>query len=528
MMRRFAVHPLFIAAFFVLTLWSQNLSEVSFGAVWRSLLVVVAGVGVAFGLAVLAVRRDHRRIAVAVSGVTLLFFSYGYVWDLVNRAIAEHRYLLLLMLVVAAMFVFAAFKLRRHVAEMTTILNGVGVVLLVTAMLPVAQSAGEAAPSQVPVGTPGYGVTAIPDRDIYYIILDRYGSEKSLRALFDYDNHPFMAWLEQRDFSVAYDSLGNYNKTAHSLGASLNLDYLDDLATAANHNSGDWGPVYAKLRDHQIGRFLTRSGYEYVHVGTWWGPTATATSADVTYRYGGRSEFSQVLLHTTAVPGLRAALGLGGDSDTRLLKRNATLYQFDKLEDIARAESDQPRFVFAHLTIPHEPYVFDADGSLVTQEMEDVRSRARNYTAQVEYANLRMQRIVELLLDGPEDEHPIIVLQADEGPHPVLYEHLEDDYNWANAPTAELQEKLRILNAYYLPELHPDPVYRDITPVNTFRVILREYFGADLGLLPDRSFVFIDENHLYDFVEVTDRVDGDESLPDPHEGRYRRSAVTDP
>ena len=90
---------------------------------------------------------------------------------------------------------------------------------------------------------------------------------------------------------------------------------------------------------------------------------------------------------------------------------------------------------------------------------------------------------------------------------------------------AELQEKLRILNAYYLPGVG-EPVPSDISPVNSLRLVLREYFGADLALLADRSYVFIDEEHLYDFVEVTDRVDGDERLPDPHEGRFRRRPVS--
>jgi hypothetical protein len=36
--------------------------------------------------------------------------------------------------------------------------------------------------------------------------------------------------------------------------------------------------------------------------------------------------------------------------------------------------------------------------------------------------------------------------------------------------------------------------------------VFREYFGADLDLLPDRSFTWPDNDHLYDFRDVTDQI----------------------
>jgi len=48
---------------------------------------------------------------------------------------------------------------------------------------------------------------------------------------------------------------------------------------------------------------------------------------------------------------------------------------------------------------------------------------------------------------------------------------------------------------------HP---YDDITPVDTFRVILDQFFDAELPLLPDQSF-FSTWSAPYRFVDVTDR-----------------------
>ena len=46
-----------------------------------------------------------------------------------------------------------------------------------------------------------------------------------------------------------------------------------------------------------------------------------------------------------------------------------------------------------------------------------------------------------------------------------------------------------------------------MTPVNTFRFIFNKYFGADLELLPDKNYIYEDEDHFFKFIDVTDRLD---------------------
>ena len=65
--------------------------------------------------------------------------------------------------------------------------------------------------------------------------------------------------------------------------------------------------------------------------------------------------------------------------------------------------------------------------------------------------------------------------------------------------------RLGNLVAMYLPGVDVD-VSDTFTSVNTFRLVFREYFGADLELLPDRSFTWPDNDHIYDFRDVTDLI----------------------
>ena len=70
----------------------------------------------------------------------------------------------------------------------------------------------------------------------------------------------------------------------------------------------------------------------------------------------------------------------------------------------------------------------------------------------------------------------------------------------------DLEIKYPILNAFYLPGLADPGVYPEISTVNTFRLVLGRYFGADLPLLPDRLYTYRDKAHLYDFNDITDRL----------------------
>ena len=70
------------------------------------------------------------------------------------------------------------------------------------------------------------------------------------------------------------------------------------------------------------------------------------------------------------------------------------------------------------------------------------------------------------------------------------------------------RETLPILNAYFLPNGGEKYLYPDITPVNSFRLILDLYFGTDLGLLEDRSYL-TNYQVKYDLI-----CDADGILPD--------------
>jgi hypothetical protein len=47
---------------------------------------------------------------------------------------------------------------------------------------------------------------------------------------------------------------------------------------------------------------------------------------------------------------------------------------------------------------------------------------------------------------------------------------------------------MKILNAYFLPPNVEEVLYDQISPVNTFRLLFNQEFGADFDLLDDASY----------------------------------------
>jgi len=81
---------------------------------------------------------------------------------------------------------------------------------------------------------------------------------------------------------------------------------------------------------------------------------------------------------------------------------------FERLDRLGGSDS---LFVFAHLILPHTPYVFDAHCGPVVAP--DVRDR-RPYLAQLQCANAMVLKLVTDLIRRP-GERPIILLQGDHG-----------------------------------------------------------------------------------------------------------------
>jgi hypothetical protein len=151
--------------------------------------------------------------------------------------------------------------------------------------------------------------------------------------------------------------------------------------------------------------------------------------------------------------------------------------------------------------------VFDSEGRFVTAEQERRTEIRDAYLAQIRFANRKILEMVDELRSVPPEQQPIIIIQSDEGPGPARWDpDTPQHYDWTKASQRTLDEKFRLLSAYHVPGLTDPGIYDTMSPVNAFRVLFNGYFGTDLPLLPDRSYVFVNELYPYRFIDVTERV----------------------
>ena len=120
------------------------------------------------------------------------------------------------------------------------------------------------------------------------------------------------------------------------------------------------------------------------------------------------------------------------------------------------------------------------------------------HAAQVLGLGKYVDRAIEGILANSANP-PIIIVQGDHGPRLGLTENVE---------TSDVEERMAILNAFYLPGIPQKKLYPQISSVNTFRFIFNEYFGQNYPLLDDRSyFSYLGLN----MIEVTERISPDPS-----------------
>lgn len=500
------VHPLLFAMFPILFLYSENIAEVSPSEI---VMPMALALGSTLLLLVLSglILRDFRKAGIVVSILLFLFFSYGNIFLLMGEWDSVHNLLLPIWVILFLCTAYFVIKTRRDLHKVSNILNMVAAVIVLFFAINITANETDIALQDIEtaVGTETDTVNlgeakidTLPD--IYYIILDRYPSARTLEEVYDFDNSEFMDYLSTKGFYIASESMANYPNTRSSLASALNMEYVNYLSEVLGEEFSDVGVIDAMLEDYKVWRLLKSRGYEFIHFGDWWEMTRENTHADVNINYYNIPEFSLRLFISTWLYPISVKLHVFEDWHYMQWKR--VLYKFDKLAEIPNIE--EPTFVFAHFITPHPPYVFDMEGNYVSADEVRRRDEMINYLDQLVYINSKVRALIDEILSISEVP-PIIILQSDEGTWPERMRVDSSNFSYEVATDAELREKMNILNAYYLPDIDKDVLYPSITPINTFRLVFNSYFDADLELLPDRSYAFY-KGHPFKFFDITDKV----------------------
>jgi hypothetical protein len=495
-------HPVLFAAYPILFLWSQNLGEVDpLDALIPLLVATVAAFAVTWLLG--RVLGDVRRAALIATPLAIGLLLYGHADNALHGTPIRSGLQQVGWLVVVGASVIAAVRLPlRWVRPLDSLLLAIGSVLVgfsLISILPFQVGAAVASGDDRPADRDPVGSsTTAQRRDVYWLVYDRYGSDRSLESRFG-DAGDLTDGLRALGFTVLDESHANYVRTSFSMASTLNLTHFDELAASRGPDDRDIAVVNRMIQDSLVARQFKALGYRYTHIGSWWDPTRSDSAADVNLNLPGASDFVDSLYDETAFPALARRLGLTRDGPGGPYRHfDHNVFALDALDEV---RSDPgPKFVHAHLLLPHKPYVFDRDGTFIG---ESDLPESDLHAQQLAYANSRIRAFVEPLLRLPPDEQPIIIIQADEGPYTERYAADLDGFDWTGATPEELEQKFGILNAWYVPAGAAVDLYPSMTAINTFPVLFRDYFGLDYEPLPDVVYA-ANEGRPYDLLDITD------------------------
>lgn len=506
------LHPILFAIFPTIFLLSNNIGEITIDQIAQPLILSVILAILVWALINLIIQ-DRKISAITTSFLLLAFFSYSYVDRLFFWFRLHAGFYLLFMGVSAFLITYSLIKSQKGILKITLILNITAIVILIFPSLNVVfqeKTRIRQDRSAEQLFSHDFQKKINKKPDIYYIVIDSYASNTTLKDYYNFDNSEFVNYLRNKGFYIADKAKANYPFTTPSLASSLNINYLDNIAQKMGVNSQDSTPLFRLTEDNQVALYLKSLGYTYYHFGPEQLPTTFNKNADFNYTYSGNwltfSPLTGLLLDQTLLSYISSSAECTSVFSVLCIgslnsRRNHYTYALDQLGNLEdKVGLDGPKFIFYHSLFTHVPFVFAEDGKYVSRVLERTRSWEQNYLNQLKFTNTVLKHLIETILKDSK-EPPIIVLQSDEGPYPERFWADKANFDWKAATKDELTEKFGILSAYYLPGVDAK-IYPSVTPVNSFRIIFNEYFGEQLQLLDDKIYAQRKYGTPYDFFSI--------------------------
>ena len=373
----FIIHPILFSIFPVIFIFSENIHLLPVTEIFLPLVTIV-------GITVLVLflsknKIEYRnKVALVISLIIVLFFTYGYFYGIINDAqlenseISRHRYLLMPYFGLGIVGITFFIKSNRLFNNATTITNGIAISIIVIISMNIATDVSNGNFFGSPelgndekflgVGAQGPLEEFVIDHDsnqdlrtesekiqnikpdIYYIIPDEYPSNYALKQFFGFDNIEFLTFLETNDFHVVNNSFSNYPSTIQSLTSSLNMEYLDTITEGVDADSKNYHLLNELLSDNLVMRKLSSQGYDVVNIGSLWGPNGgfkNIKSNLCEFKEVNRDSLSRQLIEKTMISYFY-------ERYFEQLRRDQIICTYNEIELLSE-EQNKPKFIFVHI-----------------------------------------------------------------------------------------------------------------------------------------------------------------------------------
>jgi hypothetical protein len=307
--------------------------------------------------------------------------------------------------------------------------------------------------------------------DIYLLVADEYAGTKQLTDIFNFDNADFISFLKKKSFHVIPNSRSYYNMTVFSVASLLSLDSLKIL-DPKKPQTKDYTLAGLEIQNSPVGLFLQNSGYDVSNLSIF-----NFLNKQPQFTHSHMVNFGQAFNMRTLTASIYKDINkrffrTGASKDDRLTDLNYNKNTIDFLLKKISFTSGRPKFIYAHLLMPHSPYFFNEDGRL---NPPAERNSESSYLGYLKYCNKQIEIVIKKIFESSK-KPPIILLLSDHG--------------YRGGPAAASKEYFFMnLSAIYLPDKNYGSLYDGISLPNQIRTVLNSQFGQTLPLIRDTTIL---------------------------------------
>ncbi|HUR09839.1 MAG TPA: sulfatase-like hydrolase/transferase [Flavitalea sp.] len=483
-LRHFAFHFILLVVFFLTNGYSDYVGLIPVQDMLLYFLLMSGG-GVLLFLLFRRLLGNNMKAGIFVTVFLFFWLFYGAIQDglkLINwlHGVAAHRYLvpgIILSLVLLFRW------LRRTANDNNSFTLYLNTLLLICILYDVVNIVTKEVKKdtvdiisgkQEPVNL----CSDCPRPDIFLIILDEYSGTRVLNNYFHYNNAPFEEFLSSKGFYVVANPSSNYSATPFSMAATFDMDYL------SWDKKGDEMQGYARaaktIPQSPVVQILKKQGYAFYNYSIFdladqpsvfhagflplklnlitFKTIPNRVRRDFFWRVQVRNKGTEALLAW-----LSGSIRYGNEKMISLTKQASA------------SKTDQPKFIYTHLIMPHAPYVFDSAGKknvvdYSSPEISEIKKQ-QGYLQYLQYTTGRAKELVQEILINTNGEAVIIIMS----------DHGYRDRQTMNG-CIDLNNNFQ---AVYLPSHQYKYYYNSISSVNQFRVLFNSLFATHFALLPD-------------------------------------------
>lgn len=457
--------------------------------IWFFLLVYTAGVVASYLICSLFFKKDLYA-ALLVFLLSFFFFFWAAYRDFILQILPTGNIILghVLSVIFIPALIIMAFQLykrlfRRNKGSINRFLNSFMILSIVAELVLIIYLSWKKPEKNVKENDlltywSQSRSASIPD--IYFIVLDEFGSLDALKKNLHYPTNELRSFLEDQKFRICDNSRSNYTGTIFSIASTFQMDYC------LYHNEqsvSDINNAAALMYENRFSELLRNKGYKIVN----YSPFNIKGAENRNYSTPHMLPLgSKLITHNTFYDQVIKKLNVILEPDFKVsfseyYVANYFKYNEAVVADLAKyacAHKIQPCFLYAHIFSPHVPYYFDKAGnrlSLIETDKISEQWNAEYYTYNLKfYAVPKLCEMVTAIKSN--DPSAVIIILGDHGTRHIVYDKDKESARFDN------------LYALFLPEGNYQAFPDTSVNVNLFRSLLNTYFQPEAPLLPSRFY----------------------------------------